>query len=123
MVDLAAYLKATCIPKAVSEFATRSRKNLIGGELGGVLGAEPIAPRGVPSVRLVLPIGDDGIAGVLQPAAGGDLRGACKRPVNSDCLHPGFPPVVDSRLDAAWGIRRSGVKAESHQWVNSDNSQ
>ena len=34
-----------------------------------------------------------------------------------------IPPVVDSRLDAAWGIRRSGVKAESHQWVNSDNSQ
>ena len=30
------------------------------------------------------------------------------------------PPVVDSQLNAAWGTRRPGVKAESHQWVNSD---
>ena len=29
------------------------------------------------------------------------------------------PPVVESQLDAAWGTRRSSVKA-SHKWVNSD---
>ena len=32
------------------------------------------------------------------------------------------PPVADSQLDAAWGTRRPGVKAESHQWVNQGNS-
>ena len=41
--------------------------------VGSVFGAEAIALRGVPSVQ---PIGDDGIAGILQLAARGNLRGA-----------------------------------------------
>ena len=88
--------------------------------MGGVLGVEPIAPRGVPPVQLVHPIGDNGIVRVLKPASRGDLCGACQRPGKSEYLHPRSLQLEDFELEAARGTRRPSVKAESQKWVNSD---
>ncbi len=63
-----------------------------------------------------------GVERRLRAFASRNRDGACKRPVEFRLLASRVPPVVDSQLDAAWRTRRSGVKAESHQWVNSDST-
>ena len=104
----------------VGLYASIKSQRTFSSGVGGVLGAEPIAPRGVPPVQFVNPISDDEIVRVLELASRSDLRGACKCPGKSDCLRPGSLQLVDFELEAARGTRRPGIKAESQKWVNSN---
>ena len=86
----------------------RSKRAEFKAELEAVASLPP-AP-----VQLVLPTGEHGIVGVLESAAEGNLRGACRRPGNPVACILALP-VVDLQIDAAWGCRR-GVEARRNNW-------
>ena len=57
-----------------------------------------------------------------RPPAGSGRRPSRRlhTPREFQLLASRVPPVVGLQLDTAWETRRSGVKAESHHWVNAD---